>query len=63
MLDHAPDTSQRIAELKREIEEIQESTRIYRSLKHHRLQEQAAHRRRRGRLEEIVSQLDALRAK
>ena len=63
MLDHTPHVSQGIAELKREIEGIQELTRIYHSQKHHRRQEQVAHERRRGRLEEIVRQLDALRAK
>jgi hypothetical protein len=68
---HAPGTlpfvdgafGQQIAELRREIEGIQELNTIYRNRKLHRHEDQAAHDRRRIRLEEITRQLAVLRPK
>jgi hypothetical protein len=65
---HAPGTlpfvdgafGQQIAVLRREIEGIQEMNTIYRNRKPHRHQDQAAHERRKARLEEIVRQLAIL---
>jgi len=60
-----PDVStvQRIAELRREIERIQELNAIYRSREHHSYPERAAHEKRKVRLEEIKQELATLRAK
>jgi hypothetical protein len=55
--------SQQIADLRREIEGIQELNRIYRYQNFHTHQNQAAKERRKVRLEEIVKQLAALRSK
>jgi hypothetical protein len=57
------DFGQQIADLRREIEGIQELNMIYRSQKPHRHQDQAAHEKRKVRLEEIVRQLAVLRNK
>jgi hypothetical protein len=54
--------SQRIAELRREVEGIQELNTIYRSQKPHTHQNQAANERRKIRLEEIVRQLAVFRS-
>jgi len=60
-----PDVStvQRIAELRREIERIQELNAIYRSQEHHGHPDKAAHEKRKVRLEEIKQELATLRAK
>jgi hypothetical protein len=68
---HAPGTlpfvdgafGQQIAELRREIEGIQELNTIYRNCKPHGHQDQVAHERRMFRLEEIIRQLAVLRPK
>jgi hypothetical protein len=68
---HAPGTlpfvdkafGEQIAELRREIEGIQELNTIYRSQKPRRHDAQVAHERRKVRLEEIVRQLAVLRPK
>jgi hypothetical protein len=68
---HAPGTlpfvdgavGQQIAELRREIEGIQELNTIYRNRKPHGHQDQVAHERRMFRLEEIMRQLAVLRPK
>lgn len=65
---HAPGTlpfvdvafGRQIAELKREIEGIQELNALYRVQKPHRHQHQVAHERRKVRLQEIVRQLGVL---
>jgi hypothetical protein len=54
---------QQIAELRREIEGIQELNTIYRKRKPHGHQDQVAHERRMFRLEEIMTQLAVLRPK
>jgi hypothetical protein len=54
---------QQIAELRREIEGIQELNMIYRSQRPRRHQDQAANEKRRVRLQEIVRQLAVLRSK
>jgi hypothetical protein len=53
--------SLRIADLRREIEGIQEQNEIYRFQKRHGHQGQVANERRKIRLEEIMQQLAALR--
>jgi hypothetical protein len=53
--------SLRIADLRREIEGIQEQNGIYRFQKCHGHQDQVANERRKIRLEEIMQQLAALR--
>jgi hypothetical protein len=60
-----PDVStvQRIAELRREIECIQELNAIYRSQEHYSYPDKAAHEKRKVRLEEIKQELATLRAK
>jgi hypothetical protein len=55
--------SLRIADLRREIEGIQELNVVYRHQRRHRYEDQAANERRKIRLEEIMQQLDALRRK
>jgi hypothetical protein len=53
--------SQRIADLRREIEEIQQLNMIYRSRKPHSHQDQVAQEKGKARLGEIVRQLTVLR--
>jgi hypothetical protein len=68
---HAPGTlpfvdmafGQQIAELRREVEGIQELNTVYRSQKPRRHDAQAANAKRKVRLEEIVRQLAVLRPK
>jgi hypothetical protein len=55
--------SQQTADLRREIEEIQELNMIYRYRKPHRHRDQVAHEKRRARLGEIVRQLAVIRPK
>ena len=52
---------EQIAELRREIEGIEELNALYRYRKNHQHQDQAAYERRRVRLEEILRQLAVLR--
>jgi hypothetical protein len=56
-------TSQRIADLRREIEGIRGLNTLYRSRKHPSYLDYLANEQRQIRLEEIVQQLDALRSK
>jgi hypothetical protein len=56
-------TSQRIADLRREIEGIQELNTLYRLQRYHRHQDHVAHEMRQIRLEDIKQQLAALRSK
>jgi hypothetical protein len=55
--------SLRIADLRREIEDIQELNMVHRHHGRHRYEEQFANQRRKIRLEEIMQQLAALHPK
>ncbi len=54
-------TSVRIAELRREIEGIQELNQIFRGQKYHSYRDQTAKEKRKIRLQEIMQQLATLR--
>jgi hypothetical protein len=54
-------TSIRVADLRREIEGIQELNRIYHFQRHHTHLDRAAFERRKARLEQIKQELTALR--
>jgi hypothetical protein len=56
-------TSQRVAELRREIEDIRERNTIFVLRRRHSVKDCVANEERRDRLEEIKQQLDALRSK
>jgi hypothetical protein len=56
-------SSQRVADLRHEIEHIRELNTIYLSRKRHLYQDTFAQERRQIRLEEIKQELDALRSK
>jgi hypothetical protein len=55
--------SREIADLRREIEGLQELNRLYRSKRYHTFDEKVAHEKRKIRLEEIKKKPVALRKK